>query len=191
MTLDTLALPVFLRDRLDHWAQQRPDATAVTYGETTYTWGQWRSRIMQLTGALHSAGIKRGDRILTFELNHLAIIELTFAASALGAGTVVGNVRLAPGQLVYILADATPRIVLYGADQAATVAAAGTETPLPRTLVIGGDNDEYEPFLAAGSADDAPGADESGVQPDDAVLVMYTSGTHGTAQGCGADAHQR
>jgi non-ribosomal peptide synthetase component F len=33
-----------LRDRLDHWARTRPDATAATFGEQTFTWAQWRQR---------------------------------------------------------------------------------------------------------------------------------------------------
>jgi len=189
MTLDTLEPPVFLRDRLDHWAKHRPDAEAVTFGETTYTWGQWRPRILQLADALRIAGIKRGDRVLTFEMNHLAIVELTLAASALGAATVVGNFRLAPGQLAYIVEDSTPKIVFYGAAFQSVLESAIQETPLPRTIVIGGEQDEYEPFLSSGTEAGGPdaqggsGVDREDIDPDDTVLLMYTSGTTGKPKG--------
>ncbi|WP_104089694.1 AMP-binding protein [Arthrobacter sp. GMC3] len=184
MSLQTLTAPILLRDRLDYWAHKRPDADAIVFGDASYTWAQWRPRILQLTDALRLAGIKRGDRILTFDQNHLAITELTLAASALGAGTVVGNFRLAPSQLSYILADSAPKIVFYGAELHGILQAANAETPLPRTIVIGGENDEYEPFLATGSAE-ADGAAEGGddVVPEDTVLVMYTSGTTGKPKG--------
>ncbi len=183
MTLDALAPPVFLQDRLDHWAQHRPDAPAITFGDVSYTWAQWRPRILQLTEALRAAGIKRGERILTFDLNHLAIIELTYAASALGAGTVVGNYRLAPSQLAYVLRDSAPKIVFYGAELHSVVEAANAETPLPRTVVIGGDNDEFEAFLSSGAATAAEAEVDQDVNPDDTVLVVYTSGTTGTPKG--------
>ena len=187
MTLDTLAPPVFLQDRLGHWAQHRPDAVAITFGDVSYTWGQWRPRILQLTEALRAAGIKRGERILTFDLNHLAIIELTYAASALGAGTVVGNYRLAPSQLSYVLTDSAPKIVFYGAELHSVLESANAETPLPRTIVIGGENDEFEAFLAngspAGGDERTVGKTDEEVHPDDTVLIVYTSGTTGTPKG--------
>ncbi|WP_154605827.1 AMP-binding protein [Arthrobacter sp. AQ5-05] len=196
MTLDTLATPVFLQDRLDHWAKERPDENAVICGDVNYTWAQWRPRIFELTEALRRAGIRRGDRILTFDMNHMAIVELTFAAAALGAGTVVGNFRLAPGQLAYILEDSTPKIVFYGAEFQGVLqaAAAESETKPPRTVAIGGENDEYEPFLAGGAqapegmeaAENSEGGNgvlREEIDPNDTVLVVYTSGTTGRPKG--------
>ncbi|MBV9450372.1 MAG: AMP-binding protein [Streptosporangiaceae bacterium] len=157
-----------LRDPLDHWAKVRPDAVAMTFGEQAYTWEQWRQRILRLTGALREAGMRAGDRLAVLDLNHLATVELTLAASALGAATVVVNFRLSPEQIGYILEESRPVILFHGA-QFAGVADA------PRCLVI---EDAYEAFLAAGQPDEGGDA-----QPDDACLVMYTSGTTGRPKG--------
>ena len=192
MTLGTLAQPVFPRDRLDHWAQRTPDLTAAVLGETSYTWAQWRTRILQLTDALAKAGSKRGDRTLSFDLNHLAIVELTFAASALGASTVVGNFRLGPSQLAHILEDSRLKMVFHGAELKSVLAKAEAETPLPRMVAIGGEHCDYEQFLATGvvgatvatgSNGATTGADYSGVGPQDTVLLMYNSGTTGKPKG--------
>ena len=148
--LPTAAL---LRDRLDHWASVRPDDTAITFGAQTFTWGQWRQRILRLAGALRDAGVRRGDRLAVLDLNHLATVELTLAASSLGAATVPANFRLSAGQIRYILEDSRPVILFHGAQLAEVAAAAGADTLVPRRVVIGGD-DEYEPFLAAGQPDE-------------------------------------
>ena len=167
-----------LRDRLDHWARTRPDDTAVTSGTQTYTWRQWRQRILRLTGALRDAGVRPGDRLTVLDLNHLATVELTLAASALGAATVPANFRLSPDQIRYILEDSRPVMLFQGAQLADVAAAAGADSLVPRRVVIGGDSDEYEPFLAAGQPDEGASAG-----PDDVCLVMYTSGTTGRPKG--------
>jgi acyl-CoA synthetase (AMP-forming)/AMP-acid ligase II len=183
-----LPIATLLRDRLDHWARVRPDEGAITFGAQTFTWGQWRQRIGRLTGALRDAGVRRGDRLAVLDLNHLAAIELTLAASSLGAATVPANFRLSPGQIRYVLEDSRPVILFHGARLAEVAAAAGADTLVPRRVVIGGD-DEYEPFLAAGRPDE--GAD---IDQDDVCLVMYTSGTTGHPKGAqlthrGVNAH--
>ena len=122
-----LPMAVLLRDRLDHWARVRPDDTAMTFGAQTFTWGQWHQRILRLAGALRDAGIRHGDRLAVLDLNHLATVELTLAASSLGAATVVVNFRLSPDQIRYVLADSRPVILFHGARfaEAATAARRG------------------------------------------------------------------
>src|ERR1051326_6776300 len=94
---------IVLRDRLDRWARVWPDSPAVTFGAQSLTWYQWRQRLLRLTSALRDAGVRAGDRVAVLDLNHLATIELTLAASALGAATVPATFRLSPGQIRYIL----------------------------------------------------------------------------------------
>jgi acyl-CoA synthetase (AMP-forming)/AMP-acid ligase II len=164
-----------LRDRLDHWARVRPGACAVTFGEQSHTWAAWRERILRLAGALRDAGVGAGDRLAVLDLNHLATIELTLAASSLGAATVPVNFRLSPDQVRYVLEDSRPLILFHGAQFADVAAAAGAGTLVPRRVAI---DDGYEPFLAAGQPDEGATAG-----PDDVCLVMYTSGTTGRPKG--------
>jgi len=151
-----------LRDRLDHWARVRPGDTAITFGAQAFTWAQWRQRILRLAGALRGAVVRPGDRLAVLDLNHLATVELTLAASSLGAAVVPVNFRLSPGQVRYILEDSRPAILFHGAQLAEVAAAAGADALVPRRVVIGGDDDEYEPFLAAGQPDEG-----AAVEPDD------------------------
>ena len=177
MTLSPAPAATLLRDRVDHWARVRPDAIAVTFGEQTFTWAQWRQRILRLSGALRDAGVRPGDRLAVVDLNHLATVELTMAGSALGAATAMVNFRLSPDQVRYILEDSRPVILFHGAQFAEVVTTLDAETLVSRRIVIGG-NDEYEPFLAAGQPDEG-----ESVKPDEVCLVMYTSGTTGRPKG--------
>ena len=162
-------MTTLLRDRLDHWARVRPGAAAITFGEQVFTWGQWRERILRLTGALREAGVRPGDRVAVLDLNHLATVEVTLAASSLGAATVVANFRWSPDQVRYVLDDARPVVLFHGAQFAG--AAAGVET---RRVGIDG----YEAVLAAAPPDEGGGA-----APDDVCLILYTSGTTGRPKG--------
>ena len=170
MTLSPAPAATLLRDRLDHWASTRPGDTAITFGAQTFTWGQWRQRILRLAGALRDAGVRPGDRLTVLDLNHLATVELTLAASALGAATVPANFRLSPDQIRYILEDSRPVILFQGAQLADVAAAAGADSLVPRRMVIGGDSDEYEPFLAAGRPDEGSSAEPDDVLPRDVHL---------------------
>jgi len=156
-----------LRDPVDHWASVRPDAPAMTFGSASYTWAQWRDRILRLTGALRSCGVTAGDRIAVLDLNHLASVELTLAASALGAAVTVINFRLSADQIQYILTDSSPVLVFHGASFGSV--------PGARCVIV---DDEYEQLVASGAADLG-----SGASPDAVCLVMYTSGTTGHPKG--------
>jgi acyl-CoA synthetase (AMP-forming)/AMP-acid ligase II len=160
----------------------------MTFGAQTFTWGQWRERILRLAGALRDTGVRGGDRLAVLDLNHLATVELTLAASCLGAATIPVNFRLSPEQIRYILEDSRPAILFRGTQFTGVATKAGAGTVVPQQIVIGGD-DEYEPFLAAGQPYEGASA-----KPDDVCLVMYTSGTTGRPKGAqlthrGVNAH--
>jgi len=174
----TTSAVTLLGDQLDHWARVRPDAPAITFGEQAFTWARWRQRISRLAGALRACGVGSGGRVATLDLNHLATVEVTLAASSLGAATVVGNFRWSPDQVRYVLADSRPAVLFYGAQFADVVKAAdavqAADAQVPRLVAVGGDDDGYEPFLAAGQPGEGTRAD-----PEDVCLILYTSGTTG------------
>ena len=176
----TLADARLLGDRLEHWAQTRPDATAMTYAGDSWTWSQWSDRIGRTAGALRASGIGAGDRIAYFDRNHPACVELTLAAASLGAATAVVNFRLAADEIAYILADCGAKLVVVGAELVPVLEAVRADLPaVERVVIIGGANDQYEAWLAS-----APSVEpDPAVRPDDTCLLLYTSGTTGFPKG--------
>ena len=167
-------------DRLEHWAHTQPDAHCISYQSQTWTWAQWRDRVHRLAGALASAGVGRGDRIATLDMNNLATVEVTNAAALIGAAHVIVNFRLFGDQLAYVLADSAPRVLLVGADFLPNVEAVRSQVPgLEKVVVLGGAADEYQDWVARSAPLDADPA----VVPEDTVLVMYSSGTTGFPKG--------
>lgn len=82
--------------------------------------------------------------------NHPACLELTLAASLIGAANAVVNFRLAPEELAYVVDDSRAVLAVVGAEFADTVAALRDTLPrLDTIVVLGGESDEYEQWLAA------------------------------------------
>ncbi len=94
---DELADPVFVDDRLSHWAETNPDGEAFTYLDRTWTWAEWNDRVRRLAGALKALGVRRGDVVSFLDKNHPACVELTMAALA---GLIVLDQHLDRLQLV-------------------------------------------------------------------------------------------
>jgi acyl-CoA synthetase (AMP-forming)/AMP-acid ligase II len=112
--------------------------------------------------------------------NHPACLELTLAASLIGSANVVVNFRLSREELTHLLDDSAAQVVVVGAEFAATLAGVRDRIPKVREVVVlGGDGDEYEKWLATAEPVTKPYA----ATPDDCVLQLYTSGTTGWPKG--------
>ncbi|WP_326548135.1 long-chain-fatty-acid--CoA ligase [Mycolicibacterium sp. ND9-15] len=175
--------PRFLDDRLAHWAETRPDAEAMTFLDRTWTWAEWNDRVRRLAGALQKRGIKRGDVVAFLDKNHPACVELTLAAASLGAANAIINFRLAADEVDYVINDSGAKLVIVGTELEPTIDKIrhrlATVEQVIEVTPEGGDGDQYEALLA----DSAPVNRGDDVQPDDVVIIMYSSGTTGRPKG--------
>lgn len=76
-----------------------------------YTYGEFSSRVKKLIDSLQKLGIRPGDRIATFGMNHYRHLEIYFAVPSMGAILHTLNVRLFPEQLVFIVNDAEDSVI--------------------------------------------------------------------------------
>jgi acyl-CoA synthetase (AMP-forming)/AMP-acid ligase II len=178
-----LADPQFLDDRLAHWAEVNPDGEAFTYLGRTWTWAQTDDRVRRLAGALKGLGIGRGDVVSFLDKNHPACVELTMAASTLGAANAIINFRLAGAEVDYAVNDSGAKVLLVGSELMPTIEKIRDRlTTVEHVIEVtpdGAEGDEYEALLAAAE----PAGRDPEVEPDDVCLVMYSSGTTGRPKG--------
>lgn len=165
---------------VEHWSAKTPNREALAFGDRSWTWAQLDERVRRAAGALRAAGLGPGDRFATLDKNHPACLELTLAASLIGAAHAVVNFRLSPDELSHVLDDSTAQLVVVGAEFVDAVEQLRERLPKVRQLVVlGGDGDEYEDWLA----DAEPVTEPRRAAPEECFLQLYTSGTTGWPKG--------
>jgi acyl-CoA synthetase (AMP-forming)/AMP-acid ligase II len=165
---------------LAHWETQRPDAVAMSFGASNWTWAELARRVRRNAAAQRAAGLAPGDRIAVLDLNHPSCLELTLACAQVGSANAVVNFRLAPPEIAYVINDAKARLLFVGPEFAGAVEKLREQLPsVERVIRIGGADDEYEAWLAAHE----PDARVHGAAPGDCFVQLYTSGTTGFPKG--------
>lgn len=163
--------PTYVDDRLNHWAEARPDQEAMRHLGRTWTWAQLHERVHRAAGGLRDLCIARGDVVAFLGDDHPASVEITMAAGSIGAANAVIDGRLAGDELVEAVAGCGAEVLFVGADVRDAVAAVRDRLPDVRRVVAvmpdGAEGDEYEAFLTESiNCDDGPD-----VLEDDVCLI--------------------
>lgn len=152
----------------------RPAAPAVADARVRWTYRQFNQRVNRLANALAGLGIGHGDRVAILSENRSEYLELECAAAKCGAMVAALNWRLAADELAYCIALTGPRIAIVSARFQESLAA--VDHGFSRLITLGRD---YESLLA--EADDRE--PEGDVDPEDGLVILYTSGTTGRPKG--------
>ncbi|SFS14235.1 fatty-acyl-CoA synthase [Microbacterium sp. cf046] len=171
---------------LDTWMRTRraksPDKAALITGDgEIVTYRRLADAADRVSALLCARAIGRGDSVAYLGENSPEFLATLFGCAQLGAVFVPVNTRLAPPEILHVLADSRARVLVHDrgfADRLAPLVSAvgiahvietgdlsGVETGDLSVVEVGSEQREF----AAG--------------PDDPAAIIYTSGTTGRAKG--------
>ncbi len=160
-----------------------PDKPAIIFEGEILGYAAFSARIEQAARALKAEfGVSRGDRVAILSLNRPDYLVLLYACARLGAMLVPLNWRLAVAEQLFILSDASVKVLVL--EQAFAEILPALETSLPHTSIVGLDflsprGIAFEALLTRARGDGRnPHTDLSCP-----LLIVYTSGTTGRPKG--------
>ena len=172
-----------LSDLIERNAAFTPEKTAILFEGERLSYAAFSVRIAQTARALRAEyGIRRGDRVAILSLNRPDYLVLLYACARLGAMLVPLNWRLAVAEQLFILTDASVRVLVL--EQAFAGVLPALETSLPEARAVGLDfvppqGIAFGELLTRTHGDGrTPHADLSCP-----LLIVYTSGTTGRPKG--------
>lgn len=172
-----------LAELIERNAAFTPDKTALRFEGRTLSYADFAARIEATARALKSRlGVGRGDRVAILALNCPDYLVLLYACARLGAILLPLNWRLAVPEQVFILSDASAKVLVVEPTFSALVPSLRESLPDIRVVGLGaadGAEVAFDDLLAQGSGDGHnPHIDERCP-----LLLVYTSGTTGRPKG--------
>jgi fatty-acyl-CoA synthase len=145
---------------------------ALEYRGRHVTYAELLDRVHRATAVLAAQGLQRGDRVALLSRNRPEYFEIELAAANLGAITTCLNWRLSPRELAYCVDLVSPKLLIVEPDLALNLTSGNGRTKIE----IG---EQYEQLMARQDGRSAPIV----AQPEDGLVILYTSGTTGLPKG--------
>jgi fatty-acyl-CoA synthase len=147
---------------------------AIEQGGSRRSYGALNERVVRLAAALHGKGVRYGDRIGLLSENRAEYIEIELAAAYLGAIVACQNWRLAAAELQHCLDLVSPALVIASRRFAQTLSALDLHGVAGFII-----EDDHEALVQT----TRPLAERPDVDPEDGLVILYTSGTTGLPKG--------
>ena len=168
-------------------ARRYPHRVALVAGEARLTYRQVVNRAQALAQAWQARGVRKGDRLAMLLWSEAAFVHGFFAAASIGAVVAPLPPRIRKHRLEQYLRDLAP-VGLVSAADAQVEGGRETLEHLPGAIpglswimIMDPEDEAGEPALAIEDGLKTLPAEE--VAPQDALAVLYTSGTTGEPKG--------
>jgi len=152
-------------------ARAAGNTRAIVDARGSHTYRELAERVARLAGHLRSRGVGQGDRIAVLSRNRCEYLEVFLAAGWIGAIVACQNWRLADAEITYCIDLVEPSLIICSPDEAKRVSGR-------REAVL-----ELGAAYEAAVADATPIAWPEPIDPESALLILYTSGTTGLPKG--------
>jgi fatty-acyl-CoA synthase len=178
---------MFIGDWLARRAMLTPHKVALIdtlHANQEITYQEWNRSGNRTANFLRTEfGIQKGDRVAVLAMNSVAYLDIWFAIGKLGAILQNLNWRLALRELIDLVVDADPKILIYGSDFLPVISDLRAARP-DLTFVALDEKDNLADFafgVCADFEDTAP--PEIELRWSDPWVICYTGGTTGTPKG--------
>ena len=173
-------------DLMTNRARLTPDREALTMlpSGRRYTYAELNARANRLANWMRELGVEKGDRVSILAHNGTEYLDLVYGLAKIGAILAPLNWRLVARELVYIVNDCQPKVLLCGPEFVDVLAQIRPQIAVARYAgVQGAEVDgglDYDAELAAVSNAEPL---RPVLSPDDTYAILYTSGTTGRPKG--------
>jgi acyl-CoA synthetase (AMP-forming)/AMP-acid ligase II len=176
----TAAAPIARLDALlTQAARSTPQRAAIVFGDITWTYSEVHERACRLAGGLSSLGVQRGDRVALWTDNRAEFVEALFGVPMLGAIAAPLDHWWTWKDAHVALQQIRPKVLIVDAAKSAVIAErhdALKDTGIEAVLCF---DTSYARLLHSA----APLTDPATVGPNDAALILFTSGSTGRSKG--------
>jgi 3-oxocholest-4-en-26-oate---CoA ligase len=174
-----------LADLWDTVADAQPEAPAITWGDCTISWREFRRRAEALGAHLRSVTSGPGSRVGLYLRNRPEYLETLYACLGARLVPVNTNYRYTGEELSYVWTDADVEVVVLEPDFVPVADAIRAGLPTTLRWLCSGDSDAvpgwctpYPTLVAA-----PPLAPQTTERSGDDLLFLYTGGTTGLPKG--------
>jgi long-chain acyl-CoA synthetase len=160
-----------------------PDDEAFVYKSERITFGQYNKRVNRLIHALQAMGVKKGDVIGILSWNCLDYVDVFGAAMKGGFIVSPFNPRLQADELEYLINYSEATTLFVGPEIVGSINILRPNVPNIQNYIALEQPAEgmsfHQDLLKTGSKEEP----DSVVEPDDPLIIFYTSGTTGVPRG--------
>ncbi len=168
----------YLWQYLDFWADKDENYSAIKYGESEITYGEFKRNVDAIAGALVEMGVSNGDRVATVLPMRPEYAYTFLACSKAGCIAVPMDVRYRKAELSRFLGHAEPEVVIaidsFGDnDIRSTLKEIRADIGNPEFVFLNSEPNFSE--LLKGEPIEKP----LSKSPEDDILIIFTGGTTG------------
>jgi fatty-acyl-CoA synthase len=150
-----------------------------------FSYSDLNARANRLANALHDKlDIHKGDRVSILAQNSPEYIDLFYGLAKIGAVFAPLNWRLVARELVYIVNDCQPKVLICGSEFLGTLEEMVPDISVEHIYLLDApahaEYDSLENLLSGASADEPP---QPKLDGEDPYCILYTSGTTGRPKG--------
>ena len=166
-------------------ARRRASSPALTFKDTTLTYGELWDDVTSFAAGLGAIGLERSERVGIYLDKRIETVVSIFGTSAAGGVFVPINPVLKAKQVAYILNDCSVRVLVTTPERLAVLGDELAQTAVEHVVVLGSAPEsapgiELHDWDAFGGTGPVPEPDVIDV---DMAAILYTSGSTGKPKG--------